>query len=71
MRVIGFIDGFNLYHAIDDLGQAHLKWVDLPKVCEIFCPPPALVRTEGKRVAVASSLGNLFYSVDILPRCRQ
>lgn len=28
-RTIVYIDGFNLYHAIDDLGEAHLKWVDL------------------------------------------
>ena len=43
VRVIAFIDGFNLYHAIHDLGKSHLKWVDLWKVCEIFCPPPDLV----------------------------
>jgi uncharacterized LabA/DUF88 family protein len=24
-----YIDGFNLYHAIDDLGEDSLKWVDL------------------------------------------
>lgn len=24
-----FIDGFNLYHAIDDLEQGYLKWVNL------------------------------------------
>lgn len=28
-RAIVYIDGFNLYHAIDDLGESHLKWVDL------------------------------------------
>ena len=28
-RVIAYIDGFNLYHAIDALGEPHLKWVDL------------------------------------------
>ena len=28
-RVIAYIDGFNLYHAIDDVGAPHLKWVDL------------------------------------------
>ena len=28
-RVISYIDGFNLYHAIDDLNRPHLKWVDL------------------------------------------
>jgi uncharacterized LabA/DUF88 family protein len=29
VRTIVYIDGFNLYHAIDDLGEPHLKWVDL------------------------------------------
>jgi uncharacterized LabA/DUF88 family protein len=28
-RTIVYIDGFNLYHAIDDLREPHLKWVDL------------------------------------------
>lgn len=28
-RTIVYIDGFNLYHAIDDLCEPHLKWVDL------------------------------------------
>lgn len=28
-RTIVYIDGFNLYHAIDDLGEPHLKWVNL------------------------------------------
>jgi hypothetical protein len=24
-----YVDGFNLYHALDDLGQNHLKWLNL------------------------------------------
>ncbi len=28
-RVISYIDGLNLYHAIDELNRPHLKWVDL------------------------------------------
>ena len=31
-RVIVYIDGFNLYHAIDDLQKPHLKWLDLWKL---------------------------------------
>ena len=42
MRLIAFIDGFNLYHAIHDLGKHHLKWVDLRQVCETYCPRPDL-----------------------------
>ena len=29
MRIIGYIAGFNLYHAIDDLRRPALKWLDL------------------------------------------
>lgn len=28
-RVIVYVDGFNLYHAVDNLNRPHLKWVDL------------------------------------------
>jgi uncharacterized LabA/DUF88 family protein len=35
-----FIDGFNLYHALDDLGQRHLKWLNLRALCEHFAPRP-------------------------------
>jgi len=28
-NVIAYIDGFNLYHAIDELAQPHLKWLNL------------------------------------------
>ncbi len=37
-RVIAFIDGFNLYHAINDLGQAHLKWLNLNAMCTDMLP---------------------------------
>lgn len=40
VRVIAFIDGFNLYHAIHDLGQNHLKWLDLYKLVRNFAPFP-------------------------------
>lgn len=35
-RVACFIDGFNLYHAVDNLGRPHLKWLDLHKLMSIF-----------------------------------
>ncbi|GAA0005272.1 NYN domain-containing protein [Bradyrhizobium diazoefficiens] len=28
-RAALYVDGFNLYHAIDELGQPHLKWLNL------------------------------------------
>lgn len=36
IQVAAFIDGFNLYHAIHDLGQDHLKWVDLRALMSCF-----------------------------------
>lgn len=38
-RAIVYIDGFNLYHAIDDLGEAHLKWLDLWSLSEKLLHP--------------------------------
>ncbi len=38
-RVACFIDGFNLYHSIDDTGDHYLKWVDLRKLMECFIDP--------------------------------
>jgi len=39
LRVACYIDGFNLYHAIDDLRKPHLKWVDLWKLADSLCRP--------------------------------
>jgi uncharacterized LabA/DUF88 family protein len=39
MRVACYIDGFNLYHAINDLRKPHLKWVDLRALAESLCRP--------------------------------
>ena len=33
-RVTAYIDGFNLYHAIDALRRSHLKWVNLVGLAE-------------------------------------
>jgi len=38
IRAAFFIDGFNLYHAIDELGQAHLKWVSYWKIGNLLIP---------------------------------
>lgn len=40
VRVVAFVDGFNLYHAIDELGQRHLKWLNLRVLCSQFAPAP-------------------------------
>jgi len=42
IRVAAFVDGFNLYHALRDLGRDHLQWLNLRTLCENFAPRPAL-----------------------------
>jgi hypothetical protein len=39
MRVGCYVDGFNLYHAVDDLKKPHLKWLDLRALAESLCRP--------------------------------
>src|SRR6185312_1395180 len=36
-KVIAYIDGFNLYHAIDDLNKPYLKWLDLKALAASSC----------------------------------
>lgn len=38
-RIISFIDGFNLYHAIDDLNKDYLKWINLWALSSAFIQP--------------------------------
>jgi len=35
-RVSFFIDGFNLYHALDNDGLRHFKWLNLRKMAESY-----------------------------------
>jgi hypothetical protein len=37
VRVAVYFDGFNLYHAIDELKKPHLKWVDLRSLALSLC----------------------------------
>jgi len=46
VRVAAFVDGFNLYHAVDDLGRHHLKWVNLRALGDQFAPSPQFQLTE-------------------------
>lgn len=39
-RVSCFVDGFNLYHSINDLGKNYLKWLDLWRLARFFAQPP-------------------------------
>lgn len=42
-RVVCFVDGFNLYHALDAIGQPHLKWLDLRKLFTLLAHPKSQV----------------------------
>ncbi len=39
IRVACYVDGFNLYHAINNLGLDHLKWTDLIGLMGAFIQP--------------------------------
>ena len=36
-RATLFVDGFNLYHPLRELGKPHLKWLDLWSLGELIC----------------------------------
>ena len=46
MRVSAYIDGFNLYHAVERHGQPHHRWLDLVKLCGRFVPAKTAVLSE-------------------------
>lgn len=41
-RAAFYIDGFNLYHPINEMNEPHLKWANLWKLGEIICEPHGL-----------------------------
>jgi uncharacterized LabA/DUF88 family protein len=43
-RVVVYVDGFNLYHAIDNLRRPHLKWLDLRGLAESLLRPDEQVK---------------------------
>jgi uncharacterized LabA/DUF88 family protein len=42
-RLALYIDGFNFYHAVSNLNQPHLKWVDLFKLAQLLARPSETV----------------------------
>ena len=40
-RIIAFIDGYNIYHAIDKLNQDYLKWLNLKTLIEQYVHHPS------------------------------
>lgn len=45
-RVICFVDGFNMYHALDKIGKPYLKWLDLRKLFTLLSKPRSQVITQ-------------------------
>lgn len=43
IRVQCFIDGYNLYHGIDEAGDPRGHWVDLKKLCERYLPKNSII----------------------------
>ncbi len=39
-RVVAFVDGFNLYHALNALQKPHLKWVNLWELASLYAAQP-------------------------------
>jgi len=39
-RIVAFVDGLNLYHALDEIRRPHLKWVDLWSLCDGYAAQP-------------------------------
>ena len=38
-RVALYVDGFNFYHAVNDLARPHLKWINLHRLAELIAKP--------------------------------
>lgn len=45
-RVICFVDGFNMYHALDAIKKPYLKWLDLRKLFTLLSKPKSQVITQ-------------------------
>lgn len=56
-RVAIYIDGFNLYHAIDNLEKPHLKWVNIRKLATLLIKPKSQCLVD---VRYFSAFGNHF-----------
>lgn len=42
-KVIVYVDGFNLFHAIDELNEPHLKWLDLWSLSQKLIRPHEVI----------------------------
>lgn len=56
MRGAAFIDGFNIYHAVDELNMPHLKWLSYRRLAELISIGHA---TSMNEVVLATAYFNL------------
>lgn len=56
MRGAAFIDGFNIYHAVDEMGMPHLKWISYRRLAELISVGHA---TSMNEVVLATAYFNL------------
>lgn len=56
-RVAVYVDGFNLYHAIDKIEKPHLKWVNIRKLAMLLIKPKTQCLVS---IRYFSALGNHF-----------
>ena len=56
-RIAVYVDGFNLYHAIDNLDKPHLKWLNICKLAQLLIKPKTQTLTA---IRYFSALGNHF-----------
>jgi hypothetical protein len=43
-RAAMYVDGFNLYHAIDEMDRSYLKWLDLKQLARVIAPRSEVIR---------------------------
>jgi hypothetical protein len=43
-RAALYVDGFNLYHSIDDMDRPYLKWLDLWQLARVIAPRSQVIR---------------------------
>ncbi|MGI9461245.1 MAG: NYN domain-containing protein [Alphaproteobacteria bacterium] len=61
MRIIAYIDGYNLYHGIKKCGDKKLKWVNLKSLCQSFCKDGKILKGVNYYSAYAGWLGKKNY----------
>ncbi len=57
MRVLAYVDGYNLYHGIKKCDDEKLKWINIKSLCESFCKDGKTLQAVNYYSAFATWLG--------------